>query len=132
MTYPATLIHTSIGRPAPEVYAYVADPRNLPQWASGLAESALRLDGEVWIAASPMGAVKIKFSPPNIYGVVDHEVTTSEGTTFANPLRVQPNGEGAEVIFTLYRLPEVTDEDFANDADTIRRDLAKLKEILEK
>lgn len=131
MTCPATLIHTSIGRSAAEVCAYVSDPRNLTEWASGLSRASLRQEGEYWIADSPMGVVKIKFSPRNAFGVVDHEVTTSDGATFANPMRVQPNGDGAEVIFTLYRLPGVSEADFEKDADTIRGDLETLKGILE-
>jgi hypothetical protein len=132
MTYPATLVHISIGRPAADVYAYIANARNLTQWASGLSRSSLRQEGGYWIADSPMGTVKIKFTPLNGLGVVDHDVTTPDGTTFANPMRVQPNGGGAEVIFTLYRRPGVSDADFEKDAATIRRDLEKLKSILEK
>jgi hypothetical protein len=132
MTLPATLVHISIGRTAADVYAYVSDPRNLTQWASGLSQSSLRHEGESWIADSPMGTVKIKFAPRNAFGVVDHDVTTPDGATFANPMRVQPNGDGAEIIFTLYRQPNVSDADFQKDEATIRQDLEKVKEILER
>lgn len=131
MIHPVLLVHVSIKRPAKEVYAYASDPRKLPEWASGLSSSALRLEGEFWVADSPMGRVKIKFAPENIFGVLDHEVTTEDGTTFSNPMRVQANGEGAEVIFTLYRWAGMSDAEFEQDAATIRRDLEKMKEILE-
>jgi len=132
MTQPATLIHVSINRPATEVYAFAAEPGNLAQWASGLSRSPVRPEGGYWIADSPMGPVKIRFAPRNPFGVVDHDVTLPDGTTVTNPLRIQPNGADAEVIFTLYRRPGVADADFQADADRVRHDLEKLKSILEK
>jgi hypothetical protein len=131
MTQPATLIHVPVNRPPAEVYGFVAEAQNLPQWASGLSRSELRREGRAWVADSPMGKVKIKFPPLNTYGVVDHDVTLPDGTTMTNPLRVQANDDGAEVIFTLYRRPGMSDAEFEKDAATIRGDLGKLKYILE-
>lgn len=131
MTHRVVLLHTSIRRSAPEVYAYTSNPRNLTAWASGLSRSTLHQEGDLWVADSPMGRVKIKFAPQNTFGVVDHDVTTPDGKTFHNPLRIQPNGDGAEAIFTLHRMPNVSDADFQKDQDTIRHDLEKLKTILE-
>jgi hypothetical protein len=132
MTQPATLIHLSINRPAADVYAYASDPKKMSEWAAGLSRSALRQEGGYWIADSPMGTVKIKFAPRNALGVVDHDVTLPDGVTVTNPLRIQPNGDGAEVIFTLYRRPNVSDADFHEDAARVRRDLETMKSILEK
>jgi hypothetical protein len=132
VTQPATLLHVSINRPATDVYAYASDPRNLPQWAAGLSRSPLRQMGGDWIADSPMGTVKIRFTPRNVFGVVDHDVTLPDGVTVTNPLRIQPNGNGAEVIFTLYRRADVTEADFKEEVARVRRDLEKLKSILER
>jgi len=46
-------------------------------------------------------------------------------------MRVIANGTGSEVIFTLFRLPEMTAEDFARDAEWVERDLRALKALLE-
>ena len=49
---------------APEVvYAIAADPQQLPRWASGLAEGALRQTADGWVADSPMGEVIVEFAP---------------------------------------------------------------------
>ncbi|WP_300266119.1 hypothetical protein [Microbacterium sp.] len=40
-----------------------------------------------------------------------------------HPLRVLRNGDGSEVVFTLFRLPDVTDDDFEKDAALVRADL---------
>jgi hypothetical protein len=120
----------SIERPPQDVYRYVANPANLPRWASGLAGGIETVKGE-WIAASPLGPVKLRFAVPNDVGVLDHYVTLPDGAEVYVPMRVVANGSGAELSFTLFRLPEMTDEKFREDAQWVRRDLARLKTILE-
>ena len=55
----------------------------------------------------------------------------ASGETAHNPMRVVANGEGSEVIFTLFRRPGVAEEDFAADVRAVQRDLEALKELLE-
>src|SRR5512141_1400800 len=93
-----------IDRPVDEVYAYVADPTHLPDWAAGLAGSVEHRDGR-WFVRSPMGEVEVRFVPSNPYGVLDHDVTLPDGTVVTNPLRVLADGDGSEVVFTLRRQP---------------------------
>ena len=119
-----------IQRPYQQVYAFVADPKNLPAWASGLSNRIEQIDGE-WVADSPMGRIVVKFAPLNAFGVTDHEVTIPDGTTFYNPMRVIPNGSESEVDFTVRRFEGVSAEDFERDAGTVASDLARLKELLE-
>lgn len=126
--------HVSVGieRPASEVYDYAADPRNLPVWAAGLAGSTVeQADGE-WFTDSPMGRVTFTFAPRNAFGVLDHDVTLPSGETVHNPMRVLPDGEACEVVFTLRRRPGVSDEEFERDAAAVAEDLATLKAVLER
>ncbi len=118
-----------IDRPAAEVYAYAADPANLPSWAAGLADAAMTQVDGVWIASSPMGPVEVAFAPTNDYGVLDHEVRLPDGEVVLNPMRVVPEGEGAEVVFTLRRRG-MSDAEFDADAATVRADLARLRTVL--
>jgi hypothetical protein len=46
-------------------------------------------------------------------------------------MRVIPNGSGSELIFTLFRLSDVSDEKFVEDAKWAMRDLTALKNLLE-
>jgi len=62
-----------------------------------------------------MGKVKVKFAEKNSFGVMDHDVTLPSG----------------EVIFTLYRLPRMSDEDFNKDCQAVEKDLKTLKDLLE-
>lgn len=123
-------ITRSIARPPAEVVAFAGDPAQLPRWASGLS-SGIRFEEGDWITDSPMGPVTVRFAPANDLGVLDHDVTLPDGTTFHNPVRVLPNGEGSEVVFTLFRLDGVDDAAFEADAETIRADLERLRALLE-
>jgi len=124
-------IARSIRRTPEEVYRFVSDPRNLPQWAAGLAGSLERV-GEEWHAQAPMGRVKIRFAPPNALGVLDHDVTLDSGLSVHNALRVIPNGSGSDIVFALFRLPSVSAAEFEADGAAIARDLETLKALLER
>ena len=120
-----------IDRPPSQVYDFASDPVNLPKWAAGLAGSTVERNGQQWFTESPMGRVTFTFAPRNDFGVLDHDVTLPSGEVVHNPLRVLRDGDACEVVFTLRRRPEMTDEDFERDADAVARDLAMLKSILE-
>ena len=130
MTAESRHIGQSIARPADDVYAYAADPANLPAWAPGLGSSVEQVDGR-WYVETSGGRVGFAFAPRNPFGVLDHDVTLPSGEVVYNPMRVIPDGDGCEVVFTLRRLPGVSDEEFARDAGLVAGDLARLKQVLE-
>jgi hypothetical protein len=131
MTFTAKHISVSISRPAAQVYEFASNPENLPKWAAGLSGSIKKVNDD-WIAESPMGRVKVKFAEKNQFGVLDHDVTLPSGVKVTNPMRVFPNNDGSELVFTLYRRPDMSDKEFAEDAKSVEKDLAKLKTLLEK
>jgi hypothetical protein len=47
-------------------------------------------------------------------------------------MRLINNGGGCELLFTLFREPNASDEQYASDADFVKRDLNGLKELLER
>lgn len=121
----------SINRLPVDVYRFAADPRNLPKWAAGLARSEVKKAGADWVAEAPFGKVKIRFVNENKLGVMDHDVELESGVTVHNPMRVVPNGNGSEFIFTLIRQPGMSDEQFATDRSAVDADLKTLKNLLE-
>ena len=123
-------VSVSIDRSPDRVYEFVANPENLPQWAAGLSGSIAHVNGE-WIAESPMGRVKVQFAARNPFGILDHDVTLPSGDRVNNPMRVVPNDDGSEVIFTVYQRPGMSDDVFADDTKAVARDLGKLKTLLE-
>ena len=121
-----------IDRAPAEVYEFASDPRNLPRWAAGLARSAVRSDGDEWIADAPFGRIRVRFAPRNSFGVMDHDVTLDSGMTVHNPMRVVPNGQGSEFVFTLIRRPGMSDAQLAEDRAAVENDLKTLKRLLER
>jgi hypothetical protein len=119
-----------IRRPPSEVYDFAAEPDNLVRWAAGLAGAEVHREGDTLVTDSPTGPVRIAFVQRNAYGVLDHDVTTPDGVTTHNPLRVLTHPDGAEVVFTLRQLA-MTDAELERDAGLVQSDLQRLRALLE-
>lgn len=124
-------LSVTIACPPRKVYEFVSNPENLSRWAAGLCKSVRKSDGD-WIAETPQGPVQIRFAEKNDFGVLDHYVTLASGVEVYVPMRVVPNGSGSEVIFTLFKTPDMSDKQFADDAGLVERDLKTLKSVLER
>jgi hypothetical protein len=123
-------LSVSIARPPAEVYDFVSNPENLPKWVTSFCRSVSK-SGDDWIIETSQGSMKIRFAERNALGVLDHYVYPAPGVEVYAPMRVLANGAGSEVIFTLFRRPEMSDRQYAEDAGMIERDLATLKQVLE-
>lgn len=128
--FPSRTIGVSINRSRDDVYAFADLPETFMQWASGLA-TTLHNEGEEWIANTPQGKAKVRFSEPNSHGVLDHWVTLPDGQEISIPLRVIANDKGSDVSLTLFRLSQMDDGAFERDAAMVKRDLDVLKNLLE-
>ncbi|SIQ57413.1 hypothetical protein SAMN05880590_105214 [Rhizobium sp. RU35A] len=127
----AKLVHLSIDRDWRAVYDFARQPDNMAHWASGLGAGLTR-DGEDWLAdGGPLGQVRVTFSPANDFGVIDHVVHMPSGLKVHNAFRIVPNGDGAEAIFMVTRLPYQSEAQFEQDAAHVLRDLSTLKAIME-
>lgn len=131
MTYVIRHISLTIERPSAEVYEFAGNPANLPLWAAGLGLGIER-DGERWKVRTPDGFVRLRFAERNAWGVMDHTVELPNGSEVYVPFRVTANGTGSEVTLTLLRQPEMDDAAFDRDAELMRLDLLKLKEVVER
>jgi hypothetical protein len=123
-------ISVTIKRPPAEVYEFASNPENFPHWVRSFCQSVSK-SGDDWFMETPDGWVGIRFSPPNKFGVLDHVVTLPDGRSILNPMRVVPNDEGSELLFTLFQLPDMSDDQFARDAGMVEADLYSLKWALE-
>lgn len=129
---PARTFSVSIKREWRDLYEQIWHPEFFAKWASGLAQSELRQDDKGWHTDGADGPVRIRFTPHNEYGVMDHAVETDTGTEIHVPLRIIQNGDGAEVMLTLFRQPDMDDERFSADTKWVVRDLKRLKELSER
>ena len=132
MVHESIHVSMTIDCPAGEVYDYASNPVNLPSWAAGLARQKVQLVDGQCVVESPMGRVVVAFAPPNEFGVLDHDVTLPAGETVSNPMRVIPNGDGCDVVFTVRRRTDMSETDLAADVDAVTADLAALRALLER
>jgi uncharacterized protein YndB with AHSA1/START domain len=123
------ILDVSIDAPAERVYAFVAEPRNMPRWAPNFGHE-ITPAGDHWVMHTAEGPVPVRFAPPNDLGVLDHWVRLPIGE-LQNPMRVVPNGAGSVLTFTLFRQEGWTDAQFAEDAAMVAADLALLKSLIE-
>lgn len=128
---PATTLSVSIDCHWQALYERIWHPDFFSKWASGLSESDLHEQEGTWVATGPEGPVRIRFTAHNEQGVMDHFVELGDGNEVYIPLRAIQNGDGAEVLLTLYRQPDMDDERFAADVEWVKRDLAALKKLIE-
>ncbi|MBB5686893.1 polyketide cyclase [Sphingobium boeckii] len=128
---PARTYSVSIERNWKALYEQIWHPNFFSKWAIGLSESQLREEGGHWIDDGEDPPLKFRFSPHNDHGVMDHWVDAGDGEIVHVPLRIVENGDGAEVMLTLYRQPDMDDERFSRDAKLIMRDLKALKNLIE-
>ena len=121
-----------IAVPPETVYRCVRDPHQLPLWASGICKSVTVVDG-VWHVdtGTEIGTVLLAFCEDNRFGVLDHTVTLSSGQSQRVPMRVIANGDGSELIFTVFQTEGMSDEAFIKDIQAVTRDLKTIKTLLE-
>lgn len=113
-----------------EAYDFLSVPGNFPKWASGLANSLRKIDGE-WVAETIHGSMRVSFSARNDFGVLDHSVFPEDGGEIYVPLRLVANGSGCELTLTLFRLPGMLEEQFSADARVVLKDLNAARNLLE-
>jgi hypothetical protein len=120
----------AINQSAARAYEFLCKPENFPKWATGLGRSLERVAGQ-WVAETPEGPMRVRFSEHNAHGVLDHWVSPPQAPEIYIPLRVIANGDGCELMLTVFRRPQMSDAAFAADAAWVMRDLATAKRLLE-
>lgn len=120
-----------IARPVAEVYEFLLEPRNYPRWAASLGGRFEHVGGRDWRAETPHGPVIIRFAERNGLGVLDHAVFREGEQPRMRMVRVVPNGEGCELIYTIFKGDELSVEGFASETEWTATELEVLKTYLE-
>ncbi|MGI0044977.1 MAG: SRPBCC family protein [Nitrososphaeraceae archaeon] len=124
------MMNTSINSNPQVVYDFVSNLENLPRWASSTFSSIKEVNGE-WVVDTPQGRNKVMLAERNNFGILDHHVKLTSGVEVYVPMRVVKNGNGSEVMLTVFQTPEMIDERYAEDIKTVEKDLNHLKIIIE-
>ena len=126
----SSTISISVERDPKTVYEFVSSLENLPRWAASTFPSIKEINGE-WMIDTPQGQNKVKLAERNDFGILDHYVKLPSGVEVYVPMRVVKNGDGSEVMLTVFQTTEMTNEVFAEDLQTVKKDLNQLKTVIE-
>ena len=123
----------SIQASAARVFAFIAEPTNLPRWTSAFKHADARLAQ----LATPQGAVDIELSTitQQEAGAIDWKMTFPDGTVGVAYSRVTPDGESRSVYSFVLMAPPVPLEALEGALEAQRgvlaEELIRLKGILE-
>jgi hypothetical protein len=134
-TLETSTLSVTIDAPFEQVVGDLADPATHPEWATqffaGPAER--RPDGTYTVDVPSMGGTaRMSVDVDADRGVVDLYLAPGDAPFGpALPIRVVPNGDGVDVLFTLARFPGMTDEQWQGGLVGMRHELENLKARLE-
>lgn len=129
--YNVKTIAVSINCPVEAVYEFLADPLNLPTWLADIGPSIQHVRDNEWVVDAPAGRFTFRFSPRNSFGILDFVVFREGEPEIPMRVRVVANGDGTDLMLTVYQKPETDDAIHASEVEWIRADVATLKTLLE-
>ena len=109
---------------AGEVFAYLADVENLPDWATEFARR-LERDGDDYKVVNGLGEFFFEIRSDPATGVIDMYAgpTKDEMALFPTRVVALPDG-GSAFTFTMFQAPGMPDELFESQYASLRRELA--------
>lgn len=125
---PAETRSISIATPPATVLDLVGDPRRLPDWAPEFA-SAVEPDGQDWLIDAGGTQLRIRVDHSAEHGIVD--LTRPGDPGRGARMRVLPNEEGSEFVFTLIFPAGTPAEAIAAQMGTVESELRTVRELCE-
>ena len=128
-----TTLSVTIDAPFKDVTADLADPTTHPEWATEFFAGPVEARGDEGelVAEVPMmgGRVRFAVAADVDAGTVDLYLAPV-GVPFGPPLpvRVIPNGDGVDVLWTLTRYPGTPEAAWEAGVESMRRELDRLRD----
>jgi hypothetical protein len=112
--------------PADEVFAYLANIENLPNWATDFARELKRVDGRHKVV-NGLGEFFFEIHADHESGVIDMLAGPREDALQLFPTRVVPLAEGGSAFtFTMFQAPGQPDEQFEGQYRSLLREFDNL------
>ena len=121
----------SIDAPPKEVFAMVADPRRLPDWAIGFAQAIDPRPNGGWTVTTGTGEVGLQVESDVARGTVDFHMAPAPGVEIVAWSRVVGDERQSVFVFTQVQAPGMPHEVFDAQVEALRHELSVLKARLE-
>lgn len=109
-----------------ELFDYLADVRNLPEWATEFAREVKLVEGRHKVV-NGLGEFFFEIRADRESGVVDMLTGPREDTLQLFPARVVPvTGGGSAFTFTMFQAPGQPDEQFEGQYESLKREFENL------
>ena len=110
-----------------EVFAYLADIDNLPEWATEFARELKLVDGRYKVV-NGLGEFFFEIRADRESGVIDMLAGPHEEALQLFPTRVVPLGDGGSAFtFTMFQAPGQPDEQFEGQYHSLMREFENLE-----
>src|SRR5215204_721577 len=113
--------------PEQEVFDYIADMQNLPEWATEFARE-LRREGDDYKVVNGLGEFFFAIRADRSSGVIDMYAGPSKQAMVVFPTRAisLPDGRTA-FSFTMFQAPDMPDELFESQHESLEREFANIE-----
>lgn len=130
-TQETATVTMTIDAPPERVIADLADPSSHLEWATEFFSGTAQDQGDgTWQMNVPRmgGPVLMRIGGDTKQGIIDMYLAPV-GARFGPPIpvRVVPNGDGSDVLFTLARMPNQSDQEWSEGLESMKRELTNLK-----
>jgi hypothetical protein len=125
-------VSTTLDAPHDEVFEYMSEIENLPEWATEFARE-LRRDGEDYKVVNGLGEFYFAIETNEETGVIDMFAGPTKAEMGVFPTRVValPGGRSA-YTFTMFQAPGMPDELFESQYASLRREFENIEKRFER
>jgi hypothetical protein len=110
-----------------EVFTYMADIRNLPEWATEFARE-LRREGDDYKVVNGLGEFYFAIQADRSSGVIDMYAGPSKEAMAVFPTRTVSLPDGRTAFsFTMFQGPDMPDELFESQQESLRREFVNIE-----
>jgi hypothetical protein len=120
-----------IKAPSDKVFSFLSNVENLPKWATEFCKKLENAEGRYYVTSCE-GRMLFEMRADHKTGVLDMFGGPTESQRTLWPARVipLPNGNSA-FLFTVIQGPEVPDDEFQDQLNSLGREMLNVKNLLE-
>ena len=120
-------VTTILPAPRQQVFEYLSDIEKLPQWATEFARE-LKREGEKYKVVNGLGEFYFEIKADPETGVIDMFAGRTKQHMAIFPTRAVPLPDGRTAFsFTMFRAPDVRDELFESEHQSLKREFGNIE-----